>query len=75
MGALVECSRPVTPGRAITMDVIGAGPVTGIIRWAQRDRFGVRFNEEFDLGRLSLRGEPHPAMAPSSGQTIGKVMR
>nr|WP_314445538.1 EAL domain-containing protein [uncultured Sphingomonas sp.] len=53
LGALVECSRPLTPGQAITMDIVGAGTVNGTIRWAQRDRFGIRFKEEFDLGRLA----------------------
>jgi diguanylate cyclase (GGDEF)-like protein len=66
LGALVECSEPVTPGRSITMDIVGVGPVTGTIRWAQRDRFGIRFKEEFDLGRLSAGSEQPPAL-PSPG--------
>ncbi|WP_426267641.1 EAL domain-containing protein [Sphingomonas sp. LHG3443-2] len=61
MGALVECSQPVTPGRNIIMDVVGAGPVTATIRWAQRDRFGIRFKEEFDLERLSATPDHQPA--------------
>jgi hypothetical protein len=66
MGALVECSEPVTPGRSITMDIVGVGPVMGTIRWAQRDRFGIRFKEEFDIGRLTGGAEPPPAL-PSPG--------
>jgi EAL domain-containing protein (putative c-di-GMP-specific phosphodiesterase class I) len=62
MGALVECVQPVTPGRAIVMDIVGVGPVSGTIRWAQRDRFGIRFMEEFDLGRLSPGGDPQPVL-------------
>lgn len=66
VGALVECSQPVTPGRSIIMDIVGAGPVTATVRWAQRNRFGIRFKEEFDLGRLSPAVEPaiFPASAP-----------
>lgn len=60
MGALVECTQAVTPGRSITMDIVGVGPVVGTIRWAQRDRFGIRFQEEFDLDRLS-GGDPNSA--------------
>jgi diguanylate cyclase (GGDEF)-like protein len=62
MGALVECVQPVTPGRAIVMDIVGVGPVSGTIRWAQRDRFGIRFMEEFDLERLSPGADPQPVL-------------
>jgi hypothetical protein len=55
MGTLVECAQAVTPGRPMTIDIVGVGPVTGIVRWAQRNRFGVRFDEQFDLGRLAPR--------------------
>ncbi|WP_338504737.1 EAL domain-containing protein [Sphingomonas kaistensis] len=65
MGALVECTQPVTPGRNIIMDIVGAGPVTGTIRWAQRDRFGIRFKEEFDLDRLAPNPE-QAVMLPSA---------
>jgi hypothetical protein len=55
MGALVECDRPVTPSRALTIDIVGVGPVTGTVRWAQRNRFGVQFDKQFDLTRLAPR--------------------
>jgi diguanylate cyclase (GGDEF)-like protein len=55
MGALVECDIPVTPGDELTMDIIGVGPVRGIVRWAQAGKFGVRFDHTFDLGRLSAK--------------------
>ncbi|GAA4042943.1 EAL domain-containing protein [Sphingomonas rosea] len=57
MGALVECVSPVTPGKSIAIDIVGVGPVSGTIRWAQRNRFGVRFDEQFDLGRLAAKQE------------------
>jgi diguanylate cyclase (GGDEF)-like protein len=57
MGALVECEIPVAPGTQLTLDIVGVGPVTGIVRWAQASRFGMQFNEPFDLTRLSPRRE------------------
>jgi diguanylate cyclase (GGDEF)-like protein len=53
MGALVESNIPVMPGASITIDIVGVGPVAGIVRWAQTERFGLQFTENFDLGRLA----------------------
>ena len=55
MGALVECVRPVAPGTALAIDIVGVGPVTGTVRWAQNGRFGVQFEESFDLARLAIK--------------------
>ncbi|WP_344706433.1 EAL domain-containing protein [Sphingomonas swuensis] len=55
MGTLVECVHPVTPGKPMTIDIVGVGPVTGMVRWAQRNRFGVQFDKQFDLARLAPR--------------------
>ena len=55
MGALVECDQPVTPGDNLTIDIVGVGPVVGIVRWAQAGKFGVQFTEQFDLARLSAK--------------------
>jgi hypothetical protein len=55
MGALVECDQPVTPGDNLTIDIVGVGPVVGIVRWAQAGKFGVQFIEQFDLARLSVK--------------------
>ena len=57
MGALAECEVPVAPGTVITIDILGVGPVRGVVRWAQSRRFGVQFESEFDLGRLAVRKE------------------
>ena len=54
-GALVECGRPLAPGHHLTIDIVGAGPVSGTVRWAVDGRFGVQFDEEFDLARLAPR--------------------
>jgi hypothetical protein len=53
MGALAECKVPVTPGDALTIDIVGVGPVRGVVRWSQADQFGVQFDGQFDLGRLA----------------------
>jgi diguanylate cyclase (GGDEF)-like protein len=54
-GTLVECPQAVTPGDRITLDIIGVGPVVGNVQWAQAGRFGLRFEEQFDLRRLAIR--------------------
>ena len=53
MGALVECPQPVAPGTTITIDIVGVGPVVGLVRWAQSGKFGVQFTDGFDLARLA----------------------
>jgi len=53
MGALAECQVPVTPGAELAIDIVGVGPVRGIVRWAQARKFGVQFDGQFDLGRLA----------------------
>jgi hypothetical protein len=55
MGALVECDEMVAPGQALTIDIVGIGPVVGTVRWSQAGRLGVQFTEQFDLGRLSTK--------------------
>jgi diguanylate cyclase (GGDEF)-like protein len=55
MGALVECDEVVAPGQALTIDIVGVGPVVGTVRWSHAGKFGVQFTENFDLGRLSAK--------------------
>jgi EAL domain-containing protein (putative c-di-GMP-specific phosphodiesterase class I) len=57
MGALVECDEPVTPGQLMTMDIVGVGPVQGMVRWAQAGKFGIQFETNFDLSRLAPKRE------------------
>jgi diguanylate cyclase (GGDEF)-like protein len=57
MGALVECTEPVSPGQRVTMDIVGVGPVFGTVRWAQSGKFGLHFEENFDLARLAPKRE------------------
>jgi diguanylate cyclase (GGDEF)-like protein len=53
MGALVECGIPVMPDTELTIDIVGVGPVRGLVCWAQSSKFGVKFERQFDLGRLA----------------------
>ncbi|MCY7271678.1 MAG: EAL domain-containing protein [Sphingomonas bacterium] len=57
MGALVECETPVAPGTQLTIDIVGVGPVVGTVRWAQANRFGMQFAEQFEITRLAPRRE------------------
>ncbi len=57
MGALVECNSPVAPGTQLTIDIVGVGPVVGTVRWAQANRFGMMFDEVFEVARLAPRRE------------------
>jgi predicted signal transduction protein with EAL and GGDEF domain len=62
MGALAECEAPVAPGTEMAIDIIGVGPVRGIVRWAQAGKFGVQFDGQFDLGRLAAKKEKTAAV-------------
>jgi len=57
MGAMVECQSSVAPGTELAIDIVGVGPVRGIVRWAQAGKFGVQFAQQFDLGRLAPKKE------------------
>lgn len=57
MGAQVECPLPVAPGMELPIDIVGVGPVRGLVRWASSGRFGVQFEGQFDLARLSRQRE------------------
>ena len=57
MGALVECDRAVAPGDMLTIDIVGVGPVSGAVRWAQSGKFGIQFEGTFDLARLAPKKE------------------
>ena len=57
MGALVDCPLAVAPGTTLTIDIVGVGPVIGTVCWAQSGKFGLRFDNSFDLGRLAPKKE------------------
>jgi hypothetical protein len=37
----------------IAMDIVGAGPIEGVVRWAQSGKFGIQFNDAFEMSRLA----------------------
>jgi diguanylate cyclase (GGDEF)-like protein len=53
MGAMAECEVGVAPGTCLAIDIVGVGPMRGVVRWAQPGKFGVQFDQQFDLGRLA----------------------
>jgi diguanylate cyclase (GGDEF)-like protein len=57
MGAQVDCELSVAPGTELTIDIVGVGPVRGVVRWAQARKFGVQFSGQFDLARLAPKKE------------------
>ena len=57
MGAMVESNLSVAPGTELAIDIVGVGPVRGIVRWAQAGKFGVQFGHAFDLGQLAPKKE------------------
>ena len=70
-GALVECDKPLIPGTILTIDIVGVGPVVGTVRWAQANRFGLQFTEDFDLARLAPRQEKAAGGAMLSHWHVG----
>ena len=57
MGALVECPIAVSPGTELAVDIVGVGPIRAIVRWSQSGKFGVQFEQQFDLARLAPKKE------------------
>jgi len=55
MGAMVESAEIVVPGQSLTIDLVGIGPVMGVVRWAQAGMFGLQFTDAFDLARLAVK--------------------
>ena len=74
MGALVECEHPVAPGTSLTLDIVGVGPVTGVVRWAQSSRFGMQFSEPFDLSRLAPKREKGNEVQMLKPWYVGKAV-
>ena len=67
MGALVECPASVSPGTELTIDIVGVGPVRGVVRWAQAGKFGVQFDEKFDLTPARAQEGEAPTTSRCSG--------
>ena len=64
MGALVETDRAVAPGTQITLDIVGVGPMVGLVRWSQEGKFGLQFTQNFDISRLAPAKPTRSAVRP-----------
>ena len=56
-GALIETKRPLTPQSQLRINIVGVGPVSGVVRWAGNGKAGIQFDGIFDLGRLAPKKE------------------
>lgn len=61
-GALIQCSKPLPVGRQVILDLGKGGSVDATVSWAVGDHAGVRFDEPFDMQRLS---HTKPTLAPA----------
>ena len=59
-GAMIECERHLLPETVVLLDLDEAGQLEAEVRWCQRGQVGLRFDEAFELRRLS-RGKPRTA--------------
>ena len=75
MGALVECPLPVAPGTELAIDIVGVGPVRGIVRWAQAGKFGVQFEGLFDLARLAPKKDKSSAVTMLRPWYVDQTLR
>ena len=72
MGALVECPQAVAPGIRVAMDIVGAGPVEGTVRWSQSGKFGIQFNDAFEMTRLAPKKQKLNDVQMLSPWYVGK---
>jgi hypothetical protein len=52
-GAMLDCEQEIAVGSAACLDLSDAGRIEAEIRWCRGGQVGIRFNESFDLQRLS----------------------
>jgi hypothetical protein len=61
-GALIQCSKPLPLGTEVVLDLGKGGSVDARVGWAVGDHAGLRFDEPFDMRRLS---HSKPTVAPA----------
>jgi hypothetical protein len=61
-GALVQCGKPLPVGREVVLDLAMGGSVEARVSWAVGDHAGLKFDEPFDMRRLS---HSKPRVAPA----------
>ena len=52
-GAMIECDNQIEPGTPVELDLAEAGTLPAEVRWCQQGQVGLRFGEEFALGKLA----------------------
>lgn len=52
-GAMLDCEQDIAVGSPACLDLSDAGRIDAEVRWSRGGQVGVRFNENFDLQRLS----------------------
>jgi diguanylate cyclase (GGDEF)-like protein/PAS domain S-box-containing protein len=52
-GAMIECESELEPGIPVELDLSEAGILAAEVRWCQQGQIGLRFGEEFALGKLA----------------------
>ena len=52
-GAMLDCDRDIAVGSPASLDLADAGRIDAEVRWVRGGQVGIRFNETFDLQRLS----------------------
>ena len=62
-GALVECPGPLRVDSEVLLDHGKAGTITCTVSWSVGDHVGLRFDEPFDMRRLS---DTKPMVAPAT---------
>lgn len=60
-GALVQCAKALPVGREVVLDLGKGGNVDATVSWSVGDHAGLRFDEQFDMRRLS---QSKPRVAP-----------
>jgi PilZ domain len=60
-GALLESEKSLREGAEVVLDLGQAGSVNATVSWAVGDHLGLRFDEPFDMSRLS---KSQPRVAP-----------
>ncbi|HYE28208.1 MAG TPA: EAL domain-containing protein [Allosphingosinicella sp.] len=54
-GAMIECGRDIAPGTPVELDLDEAGTLAAEVRWCHQGQVGLRFAEEFALGKLARK--------------------
>jgi hypothetical protein len=63
-GFLIECTQPLGNRAQVTLELPGAGPVTGDVVWASGNFFGGEFRSTLDRAALDAARSSSPVVWP-----------